>query len=136
MVGIGSMTEKQKGLTRRQEKALTALLSTPTVKQAAEQSGLGETTIYRFLSESRLFQQKYREARSAITRHAISHLQAMSGAAATVLTDMMKDIAAPPGLRLTAARLVLEAAVRAVEREDLEARVEALETALDQGKRV
>ena len=55
-------TGNKKSLNRRMQKALSALLSAATIKKAAELSGIGETTLHRYLQDEG-FQQEYRTAR-------------------------------------------------------------------------
>ena len=59
------MTPPGDTITARQEKAITALLNEPTIAKAAEASGVGERTLYRWLAEpafSRVFRRTHREA--------------------------------------------------------------------------
>jgi hypothetical protein len=56
-------------------------------------------------------------------------LQQTSHAAVSALQDVMSDSDSPASARVTAAKTILELAIRAVELEDLAARVEALERA-------
>ncbi len=61
---------------------------------------------------------------------AVARLQHMSTHAVTVLATVMADKTTPPSTRVMAAKSILEFAIRAVELEDLEARLAVLEQAM------
>ena len=121
--------EKTSGLTPKQEQAIQALLTEPTIKAAAKKSGAGETTIFRWLQQSE-FQAAYREGRKQLVSHAISQLQKACGEAVLTLQEVMKNGDNPPASRVSAAKAVLETSIKAVELEDLIGRVDKLEAAV------
>ncbi len=114
------------GLTTQQHAALVALLEHPTVKEAAQASGLHKATVYRWLGQP-AFRSAYREARREAVARATARLQHLTGEAAEVLREVMNDPAQQGAARVGAARLVLDYAARMTEAEDLASRVEALE---------
>lgn len=71
----------------------------------------------------------YREARRAAFGQAVARLQQATSAAATTLLKMMIEPSAPPSVRVRAAEAVFNRAAKAIEIEDIDARVTALETA-------
>jgi hypothetical protein len=73
------------------------------------------------------FQTAYREARRAVVQFAIVQVQQATGEAVETLRSVMQDAEAPASARVSAAKAVLETAIKAVELEDLEARIVALE---------
>ena len=113
-------------LTPKQQKALAALLSEPTILAAADKVGVNERTLHRSLEEP-AFETAYRTARREAVRQAVARLQQVSTHAVTVLVTVMASKETPPATRVAAAKTVLEMAVRAVELEDLAARLDALE---------
>lgn len=113
-------------LTDKQHKAIAALLSEPTVKAAAEKIGAGERTIHTWLSDP-TFDAAYRAARRAAVRQATARLQQTCSVAVQVMLTIMADKATPPATRLGAADKVLSYALQAIELEDLDARLSALE---------
>jgi hypothetical protein len=117
--------------TRQQEAAIVALLTAPTLTEAALQAGISEPTLRRWLQRDD-FQTAYREARRALMSQAMARLQQVTGTAITTLEAIMGDAEATSSSRVSAARAVLELAVRVAELGDLEARVTALEAALQQ----
>lgn len=119
-------------LTRKQDQAIAALLACPSILDAARQSGIAEVTLYRWL-KLEAFQTAYREARRQCVQQAIVQVQQATGEAVETLRAIMRDPEAPASARVSAAKTVLETAVKAVELEDLEARIAALEEDLDRG---
>jgi hypothetical protein len=116
-------------LSRRQEQAIAALLTAPTIGEAAQAAGISEPTLWRWLQRDD-FQAAYRHARREAVSQAIAHLQRVSGEAVETLRAVMTDAEKPAGARVTAARAVLELAIKAVEIEGLEARIADLEERL------
>ena len=114
-------------LSRKQDQAITALVTCPSITEAAAHCELAEVTLRRWLKQDG-FQAAYREARRAVVQHAIVQVQQATGDAVETLRHVMQDPEAPASARVSAARVVLETAVKAVEIEDLEARILALET--------
>ncbi len=62
-------------LSAKQEKAILALLSTRTVADAAEQSGVGVRTLERWLSEDEIFIESFRDVRTRVMEQAIARFQ-------------------------------------------------------------
>jgi hypothetical protein len=119
-------------LSRKEELAIAALLSAPTVAEAAHTAGISEPTLWRWLQRED-FQAAYRQARQEVVQQAIAHLQQVSGEAVETLHSVMQDADKPASARVTAARAVLDLALRATELEELAARVAALEATVKQG---
>ena len=94
---------------------------------AAEASGINEKTLQRWLREDTAFQAAYREARRAVVQHAITQVQRATGEVVETLRNVMQDAEAPASSRVAAARVVLDMSLRAIEIEDVEQRVAALE---------
>jgi hypothetical protein len=115
------------GLSRKAEEAIAALLTAETVEHAAQQAGIGYRTLHRWLREDADFQQAYRRARREVVHQAQAQIQKATGRAVATLIAVMDDPLAPPGAKVTAARVILEQAVRAIELDDLESRIIALE---------
>jgi hypothetical protein len=121
-------------LTAKQEKVIGLLISEPSIHEAAKVAGIGDRTIFRWLKEG-AFNRAYREARSAAVRQAVGQIQAAMGRAVQTLVSIMEDVEAPASSRVAAARTMIETGIKAVELEDLESRVTALETQLKEGKK-
>jgi hypothetical protein len=114
-------------LTPRHEQGITALLVQGGLQATAEASGVNEKTLRRWLRDDAVFQTAYREARRAVVQHAIVQVQRATGEAVATLRSVMQDANTPASARVSAAKAILDTAVKAVELEDLEARIAALE---------
>ena len=120
------MQHSAASLTPKQEKAITALLAQPTIEAAAAALGVNPASIHRWLGDP-AFVEAYRTARRDAVGQAVARLQQVSGAAVAVLVQVMADKRTAGSTRVAAASKVLDYAFRAVELEDLAARIEALE---------
>jgi transposase-like protein len=117
-------------LGSKQEAAVLALLSSKNVEEAARAAGVTPRTLYRWMNESE-FDAAYRAARRQAYGQSISRLQQGSTAAATTLLKVMVDVATPPSTRVRAAEAVLNHAAKAIEIEDIDARLRELEAAAE-----
>src|SRR5262245_10795072 len=106
--------------TRKQEALISALLTAPSLATAAQHAGLSEVTAWRWLKDA-TFRAAYREARRAVVQQAITQVQQATGEAVETLRSVMQDAEAPASARVSAAKAVLETAIKAVELENLEA---------------
>lgn len=106
-------------------------MTEPSVSRAALVAEVPERTLRAWLKRAD-FADAYRLARREATQHAIARLQQASGAAVNVLLNIMARDTTPAHARVAAARTVLEFAIKAVELEDLEQRLAALEAAYAQ----
>ena len=116
-------------LSRKQEAAVAALISESTMGIAAHKAGIGEATLFRWMKEPR-FRTAYREARRQVVDGAIGHLQTACSEAVETLREVAKDAEASAASRVSAARAILEIALKAVELQDIEERIEELEEAM------
>ena len=114
-------------LTRKQDQAIVALLVEPTIGKAAANVGVAERTLLRWLKDAG-FHEAYRAARREAVSRAIGLLQKAAILAVGALVNIMRNTEAPASSRVTAARTVLDAAMRGIELEDLEDRISGLET--------
>jgi len=126
------MTDTASKLPPKQEQALAALLTHANVRDAAAEAKVSEATLWRFLRDP-AFSERYKQARREITDHLIARLQADSVRAAKILMDVAEDVSAHASARVSAARTVIEQALRGAELRDLTDRIEALE-ATQKGK--
>ena len=114
-------------MTAKQNKALAALITAPTVAAAAEQAGIGYTTLRRWIKTDDAFRHEYeRELAGLVTEAATRAKQAMSPALA-VLREIVEDEDGPAAVRVSAARSLLEYGMKLVETEDILKRLAELE---------
>ena len=126
---MASQARGHVGLSRKQDELVAALLTAGSIEEAARHVGLGYRTVHRWLREDVDFQDAYRQARRQVVAQAQAQLQRATGRAVAALVAVMDDPLAPPAAKVTAARTILEQAIRAIELDDLEARIQALEQA-------
>lgn len=121
----------QNGLTRRQLKAIGALLCNPTLAQAAASVGIAERTLNRWLRQP-AFKAALRsaesEAISEAVRVLVSDLQ-VSHATMRLLRD---DVLAPGSVRLRAAQVLDEITFRWHEVVNVDARLTEIERKLEE----
>jgi transposase-like protein len=118
---------------RKREEAIAALLSQRNIEEAARVAGIGTRTLLRWLKLPE-FQAEYRKARRDAFSQSIARLQQGCSAAATTMLKIMLDQNAPASTRVRAAECVMNHATKAIEIEDIEARVSELERAAEQVK--
>ncbi len=118
---------------RKKEAAIAALLTHRNIEEAAKAVGISSPTLIAWMKVPE-FDQEYREARRGAFRQSVARLQQASGAAVTTLLKIMVDGSAPASTRLRAADIVLAHTSKAIEIEDVEARVAALERAAEASK--
>jgi hypothetical protein len=111
---------------RKQEEAIAALLSHRSIEEAAKASGVGYKTLLRWMKEPE-FDAAYRAAKRAAFAQAIARLHHFSSAAVSILGKVMMDPATPPSTRVRAADSILDHTAKAIETEDIEGRLAALE---------
>ena len=115
------------------EEAIAALLSQRNVDEAARTAGIGTRTLLRWMKDPE-FDKAYRQARRAAFGQCTARLQLASSAAVSAVLKIMVDQSAQASTRLRAADIVLAHAAKAIEIEDIEARVAELEAAAASGQ--
>jgi hypothetical protein len=81
------------------------------------------------------FDAAYRDARKGAYRQAVARLQQGTSAAATTLLKTLIDPATPASVKVRAAEAIFNHAAKAIEIEDIDARLAALEQAQENQKR-
>ena len=120
---------------RKQEEAIAALLTQRNIDEASKAVGIAPNTLLKWMKQPE-FDTAYREARRATFRQSVARLQQASGAAVSTLLKIMVDATAPHSTRVRAADSVLDHAAKAIEIEDIEVRVAALEQSVGDRKSV
>src|ERR1700680_4456893 len=114
--------------TRKMEEAVAALLTHRNHEEAAGAVGIGTATLLRWQKKSE-FQDAYRAARRAVHGQSIARLQQATGAAVSTLLKVMVDASTPATTKVRAADSVLNHSAKAIELEDIEVRLAAIEAA-------
>lgn len=109
---------------RQQEQLIAALLTEPSYERAAKVCGLSKATVCRRMQDDG-FKAAFRTARREVVEATIGRLQQVSTEAVETLREALKCDA--PNVRVSAARSLLEYAIRGVEWLDIEERLAAVE---------
>jgi hypothetical protein len=120
------MAARNSTLGRKQEEAISALLTQRNLEEAARVARIGVRTLIRWMKVP-AFQTAYREARREVFGQSIARLQQGTSAAATTLLKLLIDANTPASVKVRAAEAIFHHAAKAIEIEDLEARVADLE---------
>jgi len=116
------------GLSRKKQEAIVALLSQKNVDEAARSVDMPARTLYRWMKEEE-FDAALRDAQRATFKQAVARLSQMCPAAVTTLGRVMADPNTPASTRGRVALGVVTHTTKAIEIEDVEARVSKLERA-------
>ena len=108
------------------EQPIVALLSEPTIGQAAARCHIGERTLQRWLTDDAAFQADYEAARHATFQAAIRRIPALTGRAVETLADLL-GTSTHPAVRLGAARTVAEIGMHQYDAETILKKLDDLE---------
>ena len=118
---------------RKMEAAVVALLTHRNIEEAAQAVGVAPKTLLRWQQVAE-FQAALRKARKDAYSNSIGRLQQGASAAVSTLLKVMLDPATPASTRVRAAESVLSHSEKAIELEDVEARLAQLERSADESK--
>jgi molybdenum-dependent DNA-binding transcriptional regulator ModE len=114
-------------LSARQRHLLPHLLTAPSVEAAARDAGLDAATLWRWLRQPG-FSEAVERARRQATQAALNRLAGSLTSAVDRLRALLESPS--PHVQVSAAKTLLEHALRAIAHGDLEQRIEALERAV------
>lgn len=103
------------------------------MEEAARAINVSTKTLLRWQKEPG-FDAAYRAAKRAAFGQSIARMHHLSSAAVSTLGKVMLDAATPPSTRVRAADSILNHTIKAIETEDIEARLAELERSADQTK--
>jgi len=110
--------------TANKEKALTALLESATITEAAKKCGLNEKTLRRYLDDAE-FQKEFRAARRVVFEQNIVRLQSLhAGAVDTLERNLTCE---NPSVEVRAAQIIIEGNRKDFETLDILERLEKIE---------
>lgn len=98
-----------------------------TKKEAAQQAGVGTTSLQRWMKEDQEFIQAYRDGCREMTRDAARQAQIAVSEAVETIEEIMQDKTAQAYARISAARAVLEFATKLTEQCDIMEQLQELE---------
>jgi len=114
---------------KQRELLLAALMSQPTIAQAAQQAGVAKSTALRWLAEPG-FRRQFDAAKRQALGETLAYLQRSMLGAVARLNALLMDPQSKPIIQLGAARALLEYGLRAYELEEVTGRLLRLEEAL------
>jgi N12 class adenine-specific DNA methylase len=115
---------------RKKEEAIVALLTQRNLDEAAKAVGIVPNTLLKWMKDPE-FDAAYREARRKAFGQSIARLQQGTSAAATTLLKLLIEPGTPASVRARVADSIFNHAAKAIELEDIEARVAELERATE-----
>lgn len=121
-----AVSTENENLSPKQWLALESLIESGNLTHAAEAAKVSRRTLHAWLKLPQ-FEREYRAARRRLVQTAVAGLQRHTGAAAATLVVIMRNTEVAPAVRVTAAAKILEFALRAIELDDIGARLDALE---------
>ncbi len=113
-------------LSTNKRKALTAIISTPTIPAAAAACGLCQRTLYNYLRDP-VFREALSARQGEITSAATAAAADLTGRALAVLGELLDDPLTPPAVRARVALGAPGIAQRLIEQNDLQERISRLE---------
>src|SRR4029079_15222387 len=114
--------------SRKSEQLIAALLSQPSIDAAAKIVGIGNATAWRWMKDP-AFAEQYRAARREAMKQTAARLQQAAREAVDCLRQVQQT-GESESARVSAARAILEQALKAVDLEDIQERLESLEQTL------
>jgi len=116
-------------LTTKKRRAIEALISSPTITEAADNAKVGRRTLHRWLDEDEAFRLALASAETKLLSTTARRLVAGNMQALDVLADLMAN-AESDMVRLRAARAWLDVTIRWREITSIEERITRLEAQL------
>ena len=109
---------------------IAALITCPTIKEAAAQVKIGETTLHKRLNDPE-FQKKYRAACVELVKEHAATMQIAMGEAIGTLREIIKDKEAAGGVRASAADTILRNGLKLTEQANILERLDNLEQRIE-----
>lgn len=103
--------------SRKIEQFVVALMSQPTVAAAGQVVGVSNVTARRWLQREDV-QARYRQVQREALAHTVGRLQQATNQAVDTLAALMTDAQAPAAVKASAAKAVIDLALRGREHED------------------
>lgn len=119
------------GLTDRQLRVIPFLLEAPSIEEGCKGAKVSKTTVYGWLKEE-AFREELRRQREEVVRGALETLKANTAKATETLVKLLDSD--KEGIQARAAEDIIEFTQKAIEFEELERRIAAIEERLDQGR--
>lgn len=119
-------------MTPKKQKALLALLTSPTREKAAAVAGITSKTLRSYLADPE-FQTEYKRAFAVLVEDATRQAQQAIAPALSTLREIVEDREEDAQARISAARAILSHGLKLIETTDILNRLQELETAMEGG---
>ena len=117
----------------RRQAFISAMTAGMTIRDAAMQVGVSEKTAHVWLHDPELAA-ALQQAQADVTREAMKRVLKAVSQAVAVLEEIMRDVNHPPAPRVSAAKTILDNALKAYDLEDVQKRLDALESRMENEK--
>lgn len=121
MSGPGATGERRKWAA-----TIAALLTSPTIKAAAERAGVSEATVYRWQNDPK-FRRLYHRAERGLVAAAVGRVSALFASAVETARKLMEDPTSHPNTRLRAVGIIIDTVFKGREHGETRDRLEELE---------
>lgn len=121
-------------LTAKQSALIVALLSEPTIAEAAQVAGISRDTAHRWLRLAAV-QSALKKAREQVFTHGLNELQAGMNQAIATLKRNMTDTEVQPAIQVRAAQIWLDMALKSHEMTDIKEQLAELQTLIKEKDR-
>lgn len=118
-------------LTNRQLRVIPHLLAAPSVEEGCRNARVNKTTVYAWLKEEP-FREELRRQREEVVRAALETLKANTAKATETLVKLLDSD--KEGIQARAAEDIIEFTQKAIELEELERRIAAIEERQGRGR--
>jgi hypothetical protein len=122
----GKPGPKRRSTVNKQERVATLLASGVSVRAAAKDAGVAESTVYEWQQNDPEFPRLVAKYRARLIERTLGKLSAVAARAVRTLSDCLKEPTADP-VRVRAAAVILERLVAIREHQDLAERLAELE---------
>ena len=112
-------------MPKKQDEFIRALLTNPSVESAAKAVGISRATAWRWMKDPAVIA-RLAEARRDSMKAAMAKLQQAASASVDCLCEIQRE-GESESARVSAARVILEQALRSVELQGVQERLDALE---------
>lgn len=96
----------------KKDRALSAMLESTTLTEAAEKAGISRKTLYNYIRNNPDFGAAYRSARDQIVLEKMEALNSGADRATRLLLELMDDAEQPASIRMKAAQTLLTTAAK------------------------
>ena len=119
-------------MTPRKQRALAVLIRSPTVEAAAQELGMGYSTLRRWIKTDEEFRGEYEAALADIFMDASKQARHSLAPALTALREIVENEETPAAARVQGARVILESSLKLAEMTDVIERLNRLEQSIQE----